>query len=129
MSAFWVYSWNKRRTKVAAVGSFRIILKLGHVLDLNNILIFQILVEIWFQYLDWLWKVIVFYLKKCWLFSSIKFLLVQELIDCLFKIDFKSDFQHNYLYLHTIGVEWNLMNENSSLLWCKRLKRISIERM
>jgi len=43
-------------------------------------------------------------------------------IDSLFKIDLDPNFERNKLSLHTnVGTKRNLMNENSTLLWHRRL--------
>jgi hypothetical protein len=43
-------------------------------------------------------------------------------IDGLFKIDLDPNFENNNLSLHiNVGTKWSLMNENSILLWHRRL--------
>jgi hypothetical protein len=48
----------------------------------------------------------------------------------LFKINLDPNFENNYLSLHTdVGIKRSLMDQSSALLWHKRLRHISIERI
>ena len=52
------------------------------------------------------------------------------LVDSLFKIDIDPSFECNYLNMHiNAGIKRSLINENSSMLWHRRLGHISIERI
>ncbi|KAG6639801.1 hypothetical protein CIPAW_10G127600 [Carya illinoinensis] len=125
-SELWVFTGNKGRSQVVAVGVFRVILKSGHVLDLNNVFYIP-------EFCRNLISVSKLVIKGySFLFENVMTVFKNKipvgsgtLVDNLFKLDIHPDFEENYLSLHSVGIKRNLLNEKSSLLWHKRLGHIS----
>ena len=51
-----------------------------------------------------------------------------QLIDGLYSIELKSDTTYNSMHV-SVGLKWCIVNEESSMLWHRRLGHISIERI
>jgi hypothetical protein len=63
------------------------------------------------------------------IFKGVNFIGGGTKIDGLFKIDLDPNFENNHLSLHTnVGTKRSFVNENSALLWHRRLGHISIKR-
>jgi hypothetical protein len=119
-----VYSGNKLFSHVEAVGTFRLILKTGYVLDLENVLFipcFSInLISV--SKLDVIGFSFWFINSTFSIFKGENFIGGGTKIDGLFKIDLDPDFENNHLSLHfSVGIKRSLVNENSALLWQRRL--------
>ena len=118
-------------SKVEGVGTFHLILKTGYVLDLNNVFY----VPSFSRNLISISKLVVGY---GFLFENSILSIFKNrvhigggtLVDSLFKIDIDLSFECNYLNMHAnVGIKRSLINENSSMLWHRRLGHISIERI
>ena len=107
-------------------------LKFGYVLDLNNVfyvLSFSInlisiskLLIVGYEFL--------FENSILSIFKNKVHIGGGTLVDSLFKIDIDPSFECNYLNMHAnVGIKRSLINENSSMLWHRRLGHISIERI
>jgi hypothetical protein len=127
-----VYSGNKLFSRVEAVATFRIILKSGYVLDLENIFFIPEFSRnlIYVSKLDNVGSGFWFINSTFSIFKGEQFIGGGIKTDGLFKIDLDSNFENNYLSLHTdVGIKRSLMDQSSALLWHKRLRHISIERI
>ena len=127
-----VYSGNKLFSQVEAVGTFRLILKSGYVLDLDNVFFIPYFSRnlISVSKLDIIGYGFWFINSTFSIFKGENLVGGGIKIDGLFKIDLDPNFENNYLSLHTnIGIKRSLMNENSIWLWHRRLGHISIERI
>ena len=115
-----VYSGNKLFSQVEAVGTFRLILKSGYVLDLDNVFFIphfsRNLISV--SKLDIIGYGFWFINSTFSIFKGENLVGGGIKIDGLFKIDLDPNFENNYLSLHTnIGIKRSLMNENSIWLW------------
>lgn len=104
-----IYSGNRTSSEVEAVGTFRLILKTGFMLDLEN----------------------AFYIP----FFSRNLISVSKLVQHGFSFTFNknnfsllknnsvvgSEILINDLFQIDLGIKRNMINENSSILWHKRL--------
>jgi hypothetical protein len=117
---------------VVSVGTCKLILKTGYVLDLENVFYIQSFsrnlisvskLEV-FGYGFW------FINSTFSIFRDNNFIGGEIKIDGLFKLSLDPNFENNYLSLHTdIGIKRSLVDENSAWQWHKRLRHISIERI
>jgi hypothetical protein len=119
-------------SRVEAVETFRIILKSGYVLDLENVFFIPKFSRnlIYVSILDddgfGFW----FINSTFSIFKGEQFIGGGIKVDGLFKIDLDPNFENNYLSLHTdVGIKRSLMNQSSALLWHRRFGHISIERI
>jgi hypothetical protein len=127
-----VYSGNKLFSLVEAVWTFALILKTGYVLDLENVFFIPCFSRnlISVSKLDVIDFSFWFINSTFSIFKGENFIGGGTKIDGLFKIDLDSYFENNHLLLHSsVGIKRSLVNENSVLLWHKRLGHISIERI
>ena len=119
-------------SRVEGVGTFRKILKTRYVLDLNNVFC----VRSFSRNLISISKLLVF--GHGFLFENSILCIFKykvhigggTLVDSLFKIDIDPSFEYNYLNMHfNVDIKQSLINENSSMLWHRRLAHFSIERI
>jgi hypothetical protein len=119
-----VYSGNKLFSPVVAVGTYRLILKTGYVLDLENVFY----IPSFSRNLISISKLDVFG-YGFWFINSIfsifrnnNFVGGGIKVDGLYKLSLDPNFENNYLSLHTdIGIKRSLVDENSAWLWHRRL--------
>jgi hypothetical protein len=112
------------------VGTSRLILKFGLILDLKNSSMFHHFLKIWFlisRFCDvgygFLFDENVFSILKTKLSTS-----GGTLINVLYKINLDSTFKLNYLSMHVDSIiKRSKMDENSFMFWYKRLDHIFIE--
>jgi hypothetical protein len=119
-------------SRVEAVGTFRIILKAGYVLDLENVFFIPEFSRnlIFVSKLDNVGFGFWFINSTFSIFKGEQFVGGGIKTDGLFKIDLDPNFENNYLSLHTdVGMKRSLMDQSSALLWHRRLGYISIERI
>ena len=129
-SELYVYSGNKGGSQVVAIGTFRIILKSGHVLDLSDVFYVPSFSRNLISVAKLVAKGYSFVFENVLsIFKNNVHVATGTLDGNLYRLDVDPNFESNYLSLHTIGIKRNLLNDNSSLLWHKRLGHISIERM
>jgi hypothetical protein len=117
---------------VEAVGTFRLILKTGYILDLENVFFIPCFSRnlISVSKLDVIGFSFWFINSTFSIFKCENFIGGGTKIDSLFKIDLDPNFENNHLSLHSsVGTKRSLVNENSALLWHRRLGHISIERI
>ena len=127
-----IYSGNGMRSHVEAVGTFRLVLETNFVLDLENTLYVPSfsknlisvskLVPLGFEFsfvgLDFR------------LFKNSSLVGCGTLVDGLYKLNLDPVFEHSLLTLHdNIGIKRTIIDENSSMLWHRRLGHISMERI
>ena len=119
-------------SRVEGVGTFRLILKTGYVLDLNNVFY----VPSFSRNLISISKLVIvgygflFENSILSIFKNKVHIGGGTLVDSLFKIDIDPSFECNYLNMHVnVGIKRSLINENFSMLWHRRLGHISIERI
>jgi hypothetical protein len=120
----WVYSKNILFSCVEAVETFRLIFKTRYVLDLDNVFFIPCFSRnlISVSKLDIVGLGFLFINSTFSIFKGGNFIGGGIKIDSLFKIDLDPNFERNKLSLHTnVGTKRNLMNENSTLLWHRRL--------
>jgi hypothetical protein len=119
-----VYFGNKLFSHVEAVGTFRLILKTGYVLDLENVFFIPCFSRnlISVSKLDVIGFGFLFINSTFSVFKGENFIGGGTKVDGLFKIDLYSNFENNHLSLHSsVGTKRSLVNENSVLLWHRRL--------
>jgi hypothetical protein len=118
---------------VEAVGTFRLILKTSYILDLENIFFIpcfsRSLISV--SKLDIICFSFWFINSTFSIFKCGNFISGETKIDGLFKIDLYLNFENNHLSLHSSLAQRgaSFVNENSALLWHRRLGHISIERI
>ena len=110
-----VYSGNKLFSQVEAVGTFRLILKSGYVLDLDNVFFIphfsRNLISV--SKLDIIGYGFWFINSTFSIFKGENLVGGGIKIDGLFKIDLDPNFENNYLSLHTnIDIKRSLRNED-----------------
>lgn len=114
----FIYSRNKRYSQVVRIGTFRIIMSLGHVLELN-----QVYIPDFSRNLIYVSRLVIYDYKflfenKLNIYRHDVFVGNGTLVDNLYRLDINLDFAQNYLYLHvTVVIKRTPMNENSSLFW------------
>lgn len=127
-----IYSGNETSSKVEAVGTFRLILKTGFMLDLEN----TFCIPSFSRNLISVSKLVQYGFS--FMFDKKNFSLLKNksvvgggiLINGLFQIDLDSTFEHNCLSLYTnVGIKRNSINENSSIMRHERFRHISIQRI
>ncbi|KAL0374275.1 UNVERIFIED_CONTAM: Retrovirus-related Pol polyprotein from transposon TNT 1-94, partial [Sesamum radiatum] len=127
-----IYSGNKMRSQVEAVGIFRLVFKNGYVLNLEA----TFYVPSFSRNLASIAKLVP--LGYVFNFSKLNFSVMKNnvivgggyLDNGLYKFDLDSNFISTHLTLENgIGTKRCVIKENSSMLWHKRLGHISIERL
>ena len=113
-------------------GNFRLVLETGFVLDSEN----TFYVPSFSRNLISIARLVGF--DFSFLFENSTFSIFKNkvfvgggyLVDCLYKIKLDSTYECNYSIMHVdVGIKRSLINENSSMLWHRRLGHISIERI
>ena len=127
-----IYSRNRISSHVKAVGTYRLVLRFGFVLDLEitffvpsfsrNLISVSRLLPYGFTFK----------------FISISFHFIKDNIivgdgildNCLFKLYLNPSLNHSLTTVHgNVGIKSGVINEKYSILWHKRLGHISIERI
>jgi hypothetical protein len=109
---------------VETVGTFKLILKTGYVLDLENVFFIPCFSRnlISISKLDVIGFSFWFINSTFSIFKGENFIGGRTKIDGLFKIDLDPDFENNHLSLHSsVGIKRSHVNETSALLWHRRL--------
>ena len=129
----FIYSGNKMGSQVEAVGTFRLVLESGFVLDLENtfyvpsfsrnLVSVSRLVTVGFSFL--------FENSTFSLFKNKTIVGYGSLVDGLYKFRLDPTYECNHSSLHSeiIGMKRSIYDENSYSLWHKRLCHISIDRI
>jgi len=121
-----VYSGNKLFSHVEAVGTFRLILKTGYILDLENVFF----IPCFSRNLISVSKLDIIGFSFWFINSTFSIFKGGHFIGGGTKIDLDPNFENNHISLHySVGTKRSLVNENSALLWHMRLWHISIERI
>jgi hypothetical protein len=124
---------NKMRSRIEAVGPFKLVLKTGHILYLYN----TFYVPSFSRNLLSISRLIFHGYHIFFGPSFVKFYLNNTVIgngtlnDGLFKLDLDTSFESSLLSMHDknhYGLKCGILNENSSMLWHRRLGHISIKR-
>ncbi|KAH9667906.1 hypothetical protein KPL70_021226 [Citrus sinensis] len=127
-----IYSGNKMPSRVEAVGTYRLALNSGFVLDLDK----TFYIPSFSRNLVSVSRLLPFGFGFNFL-GTIFHLLKDSVIvgdgildDGMFKLHLNPTFDFNLMTMHgNISVKRSALNEQSSMLWHKRLGRISIERI
>jgi hypothetical protein len=109
---------------VEAVGTFRLILRTDYILDLENVFFIPCFSRnlISVSKLDVIGFSFWFINSTFGIFKGENFIGGGTKVDGLFKIDIDPNFENNHLSLHSsVGTKRSLVNENSTLLWHRRL--------
>nr|CAN71521.1 hypothetical protein VITISV_037359 [Vitis vinifera] len=123
---------NQISSHVEAVGTYRLVLRFGSVLDLER----TFYVPFFSRNLISISRLLPYGFS--FKFASISFHLIKDndvvgdgiLDNGLFKLYLNPIFNHNLTIMHgNIGIKHAVINEKSSILWHKRLGHISIERI
>ena len=125
----YIYSGNKMHSHVEAIGTCTLVLSSGFVFNLEN----TFYIPSFSRNLILVSRLVLF--GYSFNFSKTSFSLFYKydlvrnytLFDGHFSINLQ-DATHNVMHVH-IGVKRCVMNEDSSLLWHRRLRHISIERI
>ena len=125
-----IYSGNKMRSHVEAVGTCSLVLSSGFILNLEktfyipsfsrNLISVSRLVPLGYSFK--------FYETSFSLFYKSNLIGNGTLSDGLFSIDLQNDATNNAMHVHT-GIKRCVINEDSSMLWHRRLGHISIQRI
>ena len=125
---------NKMRSRVEAVGMFRLVLKTGHIIYLHD----TFYVPGFSRNLLSVSRLVSFGYRVMFGPSSVSFYLNDVVVgngileDGLFKLSLDTSFATSLLSLHDkehCGLKRGILNENSSTLWHRRLGHISIRRI
>ena len=126
----YIYSGNKMSSRVEAIGTCNLVLSSGFILELEktfyvpsfsrNLISISRLVPLgfFFSFSD----------SGFSLSNKSKVIGYGTLSDGLFHIQLQNDFTYNSMHV-TAGLKRCVMNEESSMLWHRRLGHISIERI
>ena len=125
-----IYSGSKMRSHVEAVGTCNLVLSSGFVLNLEktfyvpsfsrNLISISRLVPLGYSFN--------FYETSFNLFYKSNFVGNGVLSDGLFSINLQNDATNNVMHVH-VGTKRCVINEESSILWHRRLGHISIQRI
>ena len=125
-----IYSGNKMRSHVEAVGTCRLVLSSGFILNLEktfyipsfsrNLISVSRLVPLGYSFN--------FYETSFSLFYKSNLIGNGTLSDGLFSINLQNNITYNAMHVHT-GTKRSVINDNSSMLWHRRLGHISIQRI
>ncbi|KAK9232999.1 hypothetical protein WN943_023248 [Citrus x changshan-huyou] len=127
-----IYSGNKMPSRVEAVRTYRLVLNSGFVLDLDK----TFYIPSFSRNLVSVSRLLPF--GFCFNFLGIIFHLLKDSVivgdgildDSMFKLHLNPTFDFNLMTMHgNIGVKRSALNEQSSMLWHRRLGHISIERI
>ncbi|RVW37000.1 Retrovirus-related Pol polyprotein from transposon TNT 1-94 [Vitis vinifera] len=128
----FLYMGNRLKVEVVAVGTYRLLLETGHRMDLLNTFyvpsISRNLVSL--SKLDATGYSVLFSSGQLSLMLNSVTVGSGILCDGLYKISLNHEFAQALITLHSnIGSKRGLINENSSILWHRRLGHISRERI
>lgn len=127
-----LYMGNRHKSNVVLIGTYRLILETGHQLDLQNTFyvpsISRNLVSL--SKLDVCGYSVVFDCQKLNIMINKVIVGFGVLCDGLYKISLNYEFAQSLLTSQSeVGLKRSLTNENSSMLWHRRLGHISKERL
>ncbi|RVW81914.1 Retrovirus-related Pol polyprotein from transposon TNT 1-94 [Vitis vinifera] len=128
----FLYMGNRLKVEVVAVGTYRLLLETGHRMDLLNTFyvpsISRNLVSL--SKLDATGYSVLFSSGQLSLMLNSVTIGSGILCDGLYKISLNHEFAQALITLHSnVGSKRGLINENSSILWHRRLGHISRERI
>jgi hypothetical protein len=123
---------NGVKVQVVAIGTFRLFQETGCYLDLFQTFyvpsIYRNLISLFKLDIDGYY--FTFRNKKFNLFKNTLFVGSRNLCDGLYKLSLNSHFAESLITLHhNVGTKRSLINENSFILWHRRLSHISKERL